>query len=459
MGWCRSAVPGTVVDMIEELRESLAGRVVGPGDPDWESVRTAWNLSIDQLPLAVVEAAGPADVEHTVTFAAARGLRVAAQAGGHGATKSLNGTIVLRTNALDDIWVDSEARIARVGAGVRFGALQTALDGTGLTSLLGSTGDVSVVGFCLGGGLSWFSRPYGSGAGSLRAVELVDASGSRRWIDDSTDSDLMWALRGGGGNFAVVTSVEVELFEAPEITGGRLMFPIDQAEAVLTAYASATATAADQVTLWAYLTHFPDAPFMPEPIRGQSFCMIDAAAPFDPAALEAALAPIRAAGTAVVDSVAPQTSGSIAGITQEPDEPTACAVVPISFDSLTPELISTLLKQVGGPSLVFQAQIRHLRASTEARHAGVAAVDPAAKYVLNGLAIVPAPELQQPAVAALHALKEALTPWASGKLPPSFLGAEDSLADSIGEQDLARLREIKQKVDPTGVLVGNYPLA
>jgi FAD/FMN-containing dehydrogenase len=445
--------------MIEELREVVAGRVVVPGDPDWESVRTAWNLSIDQLPLAVVEAAGPSDVEHTVAFAAARGLKVAPQAGGHGATKSLNGTIVLRTNALDDIWVDSQARIARVGAGVRFGALQTALDGTGLTSLLGSTGDVSVVGFCLGGGLSWFARPYGSGAGSMRAVELVDASGSRRWVDDSTDADLMWALRGGGGNFGVVTSVEVDLFEAPEIVAGRLMFPIDQAEAVLTAYASATATAADHVTLWAYLTHFPDAPFMPEPIRGQSFCMIDAAVPFEPAALEAALAPIRAAGTAVFDSVAPQTSGSLAEVTQEPVEPTAFAVEPITFDSLTPELIGILLKQVGQPSLVFQAQIRHLRASSEAGHAGVAAVDPAAQYVLNGLAIVPAPELELPAVAALRALKDAVAPWASGALPPSFLAAESSLVDSFGEQDLTRLREIKQKVDPSGVLVGNYPLA
>jgi len=445
--------------MIEDLREVVAGRVVGPGDPDWESVRTAWNLSIDQLPLVVVEATGPSDVEHTVAFAAARGLKVAAQAGGHGATKSLNGTIVLRTNALDDIWVDSQARIARVGAGVRFGALQTALDGTGLTSLLGSTGDVSVVGFCLGGGLSWFARPYGSGAGSLRAVELVDASGARRWIDDSTDADLMWALRGGGGNFGVVTSVEVDLFEAPEIVAGRLMFPIDQAEAVLTAYASVTATAADHVTLWAYLTHFPDAPFMPEPIRGRSFCMVDAAVPFDPAALEAALVPIRAAGTAVFDSVAPQTPGSLAEVTQEPVEPTAFAVEPITFDSLTPELISTLLKQVGQPSLVFQAQIRHLRAGLDAGHDGVAAVDPAAQYVLNGLAIVPAPELEQPAVAALRALKDALAPWASGALPLSFLAAESSLVDSFGEQDLTRLREIKQKADPTGVLVGNYPLA
>ncbi|MEV6410138.1 FAD-binding oxidoreductase [Kribbella sp. NPDC051718] len=444
--------------MIESLREVLTGRVVTPEDLDWESVRTAWNLTVDQRPLAVVEAAGPSDVEHTVAFAAAHGLKVAAQAGGHGATKSLDQTIVVRTNALDDIWVDSHARIARVGAGVRWGALQSALDGTGLTGLLGSTGNVSVVGFCTNGGLSWFSRPYGSGAASLRAAEIVDASGSRRWIDDSTEPDLMWALRGGGGNFAVVTSVEVELFLAPELTGGRLMFPIHQAEAVLTAYKEATESAAGQVTLWAYLTHFPDAPFMPEPIRGQSFCMIDAVTPFDPAALEAALAPIRAAGTAVVDSVGPQTPGSIGEITQEPVEPTSFTIQTATFDELTPELIGVLLKHAGQPSLIFQVQLRHLRASQEVGHEGVAAADPAAKYSFSALAILPVPELEQPATQALLALKDAVAPWHAGDSVPSMLPTEGTLQDVISEPDLARLREIKQRVDPVGLLVGNFPV-
>lgn len=444
--------------MIEPLREVLTGRVVAPGDPDWESVRTAWNLSIDQQPLAVVEAAGPSDVEHTVTFAAAHGLKVAAQAGGHGTTNALDQTIVLRTNALDDIWVDSHARIARVGAGVRWGALQAALDGTGLTGLLGSTGDVSVVGYCTGGGLSWFSRPYGSGAGSLRAAEIVDASGSRRWIDDSNEPDLMWALRGGGGNFAVVTSVEVELFLAPEIVAGRLMFPIDQAEAVLTAYKQATEAAAGEVTLWAYLTHFPDAPFMPEPIRGQSFCIIDAAVPFGPAALTAALAPIRAAGTAVVDTVGPQTSATIADVTQEPVEPVAFLAQGATFDELTPELIGVLLKHAGQPSPIFQVQVRHLRASQEVGHEGVAAADPAAQYSLTALAILPVPEFEQPARQALLALQDAMAPWHAGDLPPSMLGADETLQDAFSEPDLTRLREIKQRVDPLGLLVGNYPL-
>ncbi|MFC6162627.1 FAD-binding oxidoreductase [Kribbella jiaozuonensis] len=116
---------------MHELRQVLKGRLVTPDDPDWEQVRRGWNLSVDQQPAAVVEASGPNDIEFTIAYAGARGLKVAAQAGGHGATRALDGTIVVRTSALDDISVDSQARIARLGAGVRWGTVQAALDGTG----------------------------------------------------------------------------------------------------------------------------------------------------------------------------------------------------------------------------------------------------------------------------------------------------------------------------------------
>jgi len=447
-----------MVRMVEELQEVLTGRLVTPDDPDWEQVRRAWNLSVDQQPLAVVRAAGPTDVEHTIAFAGAHGLKVAVQAGGHGATRALDGTIVVRTDALDDVWIDSHARIARVGAGVSWGTLQIALDGTGLTGLPGSAGDISVVGFCTSGGFSWFSRPYGSGAGSLRAAEIVDGAGARRWIDDSGDPDLMWALRGGGGNFGVVTSVEVDLHPAPAIAGGRLMFPIEQSEAVLAAYAKATAEAPDHVTLWAYLIHYPHAPVLPDAIRGKSFCMVDAIAPYEPEALEGALSSIRATGTAVADTIGPLRPSEVGEGNDVPAPPQALTLVTSTFDELTPEVIGTLLEYAGQPSLIFQVQVRHLRASDQVGHPGVAATDPAAQYMVLAVSIVPVPELQQSAELALTALKEALSPWHAGDMPPTGLSAWSTVQDCFTEPDLARLREIKQKADPLGVLVGNYPL-
>ncbi|MDX6281013.1 MAG: hypothetical protein QOH03_2084, partial [Kribbellaceae bacterium] len=173
---------------------------------------------------------------------------------------------------------------------------------------------------------------------------------------------------------------------------------------------------------------------------------------------EAALAPIRAAGTAVVDSVGPQTPGSIGEITQEPVEPTSFMIETSTFDELTPELIGVLLKHAGQPSLIFQVQLRHLRAGQEVGHSGVAAADPAAKYSFSALSILPVPELEQPAHRALLALKDAVAPWQAGASVPSMLAGDQTLQDVFSEPDLARLREIKQRVDPVGLLVGSFPV-
>lgn len=438
------------------MLEQLRGRLVTPESPDWEQVRRGWNLSVDQRPAAVVEAAGPSDVEQVVRYASTHGLQVSAQAGGHGATRALDGTIVVRTDALDELSVDVPARSARVGAGVRWGSLQGALDGTGLTGLPGSSASVSVVGYCLNGGFSWFSRPYGSGAGSLRAVELVDAAGDRRWVDDAGDPDLMWALRGGGGNFGVVTAAEVELHPAPAITGGRLMFPIEQATAVLTAYGKATQVAPESVTLWAYLVHYPQAPTLPEAVRGKSFCMVDVITP--DGELEGVLATVRSAGTVLSEVIRPLQPSEVADLNSVPTPPQALSLITSAFQEVTPELIGTLLSYAGEPSLIFQVAIRHLRSGGAGDRPGAAAADPVAPYMVLAVSIVPSPELQQPAEDQLRALQEGLLPWRAGYMPPSGLSAWNTLRDCYSEADLTRLREIKRRVDPDDTFVGNFRL-
>jgi len=190
------------------------------------------------------------DVVTTVRFAADHGLAVAAQPSGHAATTAVSGTFLLRTGALQNIWIAPDARVACVGAGVRWGRLQSALKGTGLTGLVGSNPDVTVVGCCLGGGLSWFSRAFGCGAG---------------------------ALRGGDGDLAIMTAVEIDLFPAPETYGELLAFPGDAARPVLGAFAETTRTAPDELTLWAMLMHLPDVELLPPEARGQSFTVVGTA--------------------------------------------------------------------------------------------------------------------------------------------------------------------------------------
>ncbi|HEY3557411.1 MAG TPA: FAD-binding oxidoreductase [Kribbella sp.] len=438
------------------MLEELTGRLVTPDSPDWEQVRRGWNLSVDQRPAAVVQAAGPGDVEQVIRYAGTHGLKVAAQAGGHGATRELDGTIVVRTDALDELTVDRAARTARVGAGVRWGALQEALDGTGLTGLPGSSANVSVVGYCTNGGFSWFSRPYGTGAASLRAVELVDAAGDRRWIDDAAEPDLMWAVRGGGGNFGVVTAAVVDLHPAPAITGGRLMFPIEQAAAVLTAYGKATQEAPESVTLWAYLVHYPQAPALPEAVRGKSFCMVDVITP--DGELDGVLATVRAAGTVLSEVIRPLQPSEVADLNSVPTPPQALSLITSTFQEVTPELISTLIEYAGEPSLIFQVAIRHLRSGGTGDRPGVAAADPLAPYMVLGVSIVPSPELQPAAEGQLRALQEALQPWRAGYMPPTGLSAWNTLRDCYSETDLARLREIKRRVDPQGTFAGNFRL-
>ena len=194
-----------------------------PADPGWDAVRTPWVVNVEQTPLAVLEVASADDVVAAVRWAAAHGRQVSAQPSGHGATGPMDQVLLLRTRALDEITVDAGRRTAWVGAGVKARELLAALEGTGLTFLAGSNPDPSVVGMTITGGISWFGRKYGVGADSIRAVEIVDGAGRLRTISATEDPELFWAVRGGGGDFGIITRVELDLHPAPQLYGGRLL--------------------------------------------------------------------------------------------------------------------------------------------------------------------------------------------------------------------------------------------
>ncbi|MEV6417270.1 FAD-dependent oxidoreductase [Kribbella sp. NPDC051718] len=264
-------------EQVEELRKLVDGRVIGPEDPDWDDERGAWHLQLDQRPAVVVHVTGEDDIVDAIRFARRHGFAVAAQPSGHGATAAINDTILLRTGALTSIDVDLAAGVVRAGAGVRWRDLNVALTGTGLSSLPGSNGDTTVVGYALGGGLSWFGRKYGQAANNLRSFELINADGDAQRVTRESDPELFWALRGGGGEFGIVVSVELELLLAPQIYGGRMVWPVEHTRDVLRAFSEITANAPDELTLWAWLMNLPDLPFIPEPLRGRWVTAVDAA--------------------------------------------------------------------------------------------------------------------------------------------------------------------------------------
>ena len=219
-----------------------ATTIVMPGDPGWDDARRAWNLAVDQHPAAVALPASAQDVAEAVRFARSRGLRVAAQGTGHNARPlgSLEDTLLVKLTRMRRVTIDPVARIARAEAGAVWHEVVDAADGHGLAALAGSAPDVGVVGYTIGGGISWLGRSYGLAANNVEAIEVVTAEGRLVRADACTEPDLFWALRGGGGSFGVVTAIELRLFPVTEVYAGQLWWPAEAASPVLQAWRDLT---------------------------------------------------------------------------------------------------------------------------------------------------------------------------------------------------------------------------
>src|SRR5215210_247207 len=263
-----------------ELQSRLHGQVLTDTDEAWDSARQTFNVLVDQRPAAVVRVANADDVAETIRYASQRGLRVAPQGTGHnaGPIDGLEDALLLRTDALQGVEIDVGARRARVGAGVRWGAVADHASEAGLAPLSGSSRTVGVAGYSLGGGMGWLGRKHGLQANALTAVEIVTADGELRRIDHDNETDLFWAVRGGGGNYGVVTALEFELFPAPDIYAGALFFPYERASEVAHAWHElVSAGLPDELTTWLKLMQFPPLEEIPEPFRGKSFVIIQSA--------------------------------------------------------------------------------------------------------------------------------------------------------------------------------------
>jgi FAD/FMN-containing dehydrogenase len=261
------------------LRELIDGHVVLPGEEGWDLARRAWNLAADQRPVAVAFAESAADVVAIVDFARVRGLRVATQATGHfaGSLDGLEDTILVKTSRMRGLEVDPETRTARAEAGVLWEEVTLAAAEHGLAGLAGSSPDVGVVGYTLGGGLGWLARRYGLAANSVLAVEVVTADGRLVRADRDTEPDLFWAVRGGGCSFGIVTAIEFALYPVAEVYAGILFFPAERAAEVLNAWSAWVEETPEEITSAGRLMQFPPIPDVPEPLRGRSFVMVEAA--------------------------------------------------------------------------------------------------------------------------------------------------------------------------------------
>ena len=320
--------------------------IVMPGDPGWDDARRAWNLAVNQRPAAVALPASAQDVAEAVRFARSRGLRVAAQGTGHNARPlgSLEDTLLVKLTRMRRVTINPVARIARAEAGAVWHEVVDAADGHGLAALAGSAPDVGVVGYTIGGGISWLGRSYGLAANNVEAIEVVTAEGRLVRADACTEPDLFWALRGGGGSFGVVTAIELRLFPVTEVYAGQLWWPAEAASPVLQAWRDLTQSdPPEEFTSAAGLMRFPVIPDVPEQLRGRSFAIITVSHLGQPAEADALLAPLRALGP-VTDTVQTIPAAELLRLHMDPNHPVSSVADWLMLASLPAEAIEEFIR-------------------------------------------------------------------------------------------------------------------
>jgi hypothetical protein len=445
----------------EELR--ISGRVATPADEDWDRARAAWNLVADQRPAAVALVESTEDVAATVRFAVANDLRVAGQGTGHGAAAlgDLGDAILIKTERMRGIEIDPDTRMARLEAGVLSVEAGEAANEHGLVYMPGSSPDVGVVGYTLGGGLSWFGRKHGFACNRVRAIDLVTADGEARRVDSGSDAELFWALRGGGGGYAIVTALHVELLPISQVYAGALLFPAAVGADAVRAYRDWARTVPDEITSIVRFLTPPPLPDVPEPLRGTPLLTIDASCIVGSQEEgEAAIAPLREIGEPIMDTFAWMPSAGLSHIHMDPENPVPGLGEGGLITDLPDEAIDAYVgiagPESGSPMLL--TEIRHLGGALgrEADSAGaLAKLD--AGFVMYSVGIPMTPELGEAIGAHLKRIEEAMEPWSSPEGGYFNFTEAPCAVDAILPADVCdRLREVKEKWDPDDRIIANH---
>ncbi|HEV8697505.1 MAG TPA: FAD-binding oxidoreductase [Candidatus Limnocylindrales bacterium] len=292
---------------IDQLRNAVRGRVITPDDPDYDAARTIMYAGLDQRPAAIVRVADADDVARVIGIARETGLELAVRSGGHSAAghSSADGGVVIDVRDLKDLDIDVENKTAWAGSGLTAGEYSTAAAEHGLATGFGDTGSVGVGGITLGGGVGYLGRKHGLTIDNLLAAEIVTADGQVVVTDAGSHPDLFWAIRGGGGNFGVVTRFKFRLHDVSTFVGGVLVLPAT-ADSVA-GFVSAAEAASDELSTIGNVMPCPPLPFVAEEHHGSIVIFAMLAYAGDVGTGEAALAPFRALATPLADMVRPST--------------------------------------------------------------------------------------------------------------------------------------------------------
>jgi FAD/FMN-containing dehydrogenase len=444
----------------DALRGLCGGALHVAGDPVYDVARVPWNAAVDQRPAAVAYPANAVEVSDVVRSARQAGLRVAPQGTGHNPRPlgQLEDVVLLRTAAMQGVTVDPVARTARVGAGVLWQDAVEAAAEHGLAALHGSSPDVGVVGYSLGGGIGWYARQFGMQANHVTAIECVTADGDLVRADAEHETDLFWALRGGGGNFGIVTAMEFALHEVGRPYAGMMIWDATRAAEVLDRWTKWSGCTPDEATTALRVVSVPPLAHVPEQLQGRNLVVIDGAVVGDLDDAVAVLEPLRELGPEV-DTFAPADPTSLTRLHMDPERPTAFVSGASMLAELPADGIEALLSVAGpqaGSSLPLAAELRQLGGALDRPHPGAGAM-PRLHGQFLFFCGAPVTDLGTAgaAVADVDRTVEALAPWADGH----YLNLTEKQVDPRAAYDAdawTRLCAIRATVDPQGVFVANH---
>jgi FAD/FMN-containing dehydrogenase len=290
---------------VDDLRQQIRGPVVTPGDDGYDTARTVYNAMHDRRPVVVVGALSDADVIAAIKFARDDGLELAVRGGGHSAPGygTCDDGVVLDLSRIRYVRVDPEGRRARVGGGAKLGDLDHATHAYGLAVPAGFISTTGVAGLTLGGGIGYLNRRFGLTCDNLVSADVITAEGRRVTASREENFDLFWALKGGGGNFGVVTSLEFQLHPVKDIVGGPIFFELDAAPDVMRTWRDYLREAPRELGAFFGFHRAPPLPFIPEDRHGEHMCVLVTCWSGDANKAESALQPLRAAGPVVAEHV------------------------------------------------------------------------------------------------------------------------------------------------------------
>ena len=441
---------------------SIRGRVATPSDSDWDEARQAWNLAADQQPPAVALVESADDVSKVIGFARENGLKVTGQGTGHGAVAlgSLDDTILIKTERMRDVVIEDEG--ARVEAGAFAEDVAEAAIQKEMASMPGTSPNVGVTGYTLGGGLSWFGRKHGWACNRVSAIEVVTADGEPRTVDAASDPDLFWALRGGGGGYAIVTALHLELLPIAEAYAGAILFPPQATADGLRAYRDWCAQAPEEVASMVRMLNLPPIPDIPEEIRGQKWFAITVASIGSEEEGRERVAPLLEIGEPAMSTVAQMPATGLTRIAMDPEPPVPGLGHHRVIEELPDEAIEAFY-DVAGPesdSPLLLAELRHLGGALGRPDENGGALNKLdGEFAMLALGMLMDPAMREPIDGQLDKLSGAMEPWAAEGGYFNYAERPDDVEKILPPDICERLAQVKRSWDPDDLIRANHSLA